>query len=104
MAEEACVVKILVTGACGFVGSTLIREWLEGSEHKFIGLDNLTRTGSEVNRPALKRLGVHVLHGDLRCASDLDALPAVDVVLVGAAQPSGRWGPGGRAIRRALLA
>src|SRR5262245_27413171 len=103
MAEEACVVKILVTGACGFVGSTLIREWLEGSEHKFIGLDNLTRTGSEVNRPALKRLGVHVLHGDLRCASDLDALPAVDVVLEVAANPSVLAGVDGRTSSRQLV-
>ena len=95
--------KILVTGACGFVGSTLIREWLQGSEHKFIGLDNLTRPGSEVNRPTLKQLGVQLFHGDLRCASDLDALPAVDVVLEVAANPSVLAGVNGRASSRQLV-
>ena len=80
--------KILVTGACGFVGSTLIRTWLDYGIHQFIGLDNLTRPGSEVNRLTLKRIGVSVHHGDIRCASDLEELPAVDVVIEAAANPS----------------
>jgi CDP-paratose 2-epimerase len=96
-------VKVLVTGACGFLGSTLIQAWLESREHEFIGFDNLTRPGSEVNRLTLKRLGVHVLHGDLRCASDLDALPAVDVVLETAANPSVLAGVDGRASSRQLV-
>jgi CDP-paratose 2-epimerase len=96
-------VKVLVTGACGFVGSTLIRAWLESGEHEFIGIDNLTRPGSEVNRLTLKRLGVRVLHGDLRCASDLDTLPAVDVVLEAAANPSVLAGVDGRASSRQLV-
>jgi CDP-paratose 2-epimerase len=96
-------VKILVTGACGFVGSTVIRAWLESSEHEFMGLDNLTRPGSEVNRSTLKRLGVRVLHGDLRCASDVDVLPKVDVVLETAANPSVVAGVDGRASSRQLV-
>jgi CDP-paratose 2-epimerase len=96
-------VKILVTGACGFIGSTLIRAWLEEKEHEFIGVDNLARPGSEVNRLALRRLGVRVLHGDLRCASDLEALPRVDAVIEAAANPSVLAGVDGRASSRQLV-
>jgi CDP-paratose 2-epimerase len=103
LAKEAGVVKILVTGACGFVGSTLIRAWLEGSQHEFVGLDNLTRPGSEINRLTLKRLGVRILHGDLRCASDFEMLPAVDVVLEAAANPSVLAGVDGHASSRQLV-
>jgi CDP-paratose 2-epimerase len=103
LAKEAGVVKILVTGARGFVGSTLIRAWLEGSQHEFVGLDNLTRPGSEINRLTLKRLGVRILHGDLRCASDFEMLPAVDVVLEAAANPSVLAGVDGRASSRQLV-
>jgi CDP-paratose 2-epimerase len=61
------------------------------------------RPGSEVNRLTLKRLGVQVFHGDLRCASDLDVLPAVDVVLEAAANPSVLAGVDGRASSRQLV-
>lgn len=95
--------KILVTGACGFIGSALIRAWLEDTEHEFIGLDNLMRSGSEVNRLALKRLGVRVVHGDLRCASDLEVLPPVDVVIEAAANSSVLAGVDGRASSRQVV-
>jgi CDP-paratose 2-epimerase len=81
-------VKILITGACGFVGFTLIRTWLEIGKHEFVGLDNLSRPGSETNRLALKRWGVRLYHGDTRCASDLAVLPPADVVVEAAANPS----------------
>ena len=81
--------RILVTGVCGFVGSTLVRAWLErGTAHTFLGVDNLIRPGSELNRPDLRRRGVLVQHADLRCASDFETWPDVDVVIDAAANPS----------------
>lgn len=81
--------KILITGVCGFVGSVLARELMalrEGLE--IFGLDNFSREGSEMNRLALRRLGVRVQHGDLRLPSDLESLPEVDWVIDAAANPS----------------
>ena len=46
---------------------------------------------------------MRVLHGDIRCASDLDVLPAVDVVLEPAANPSVLAGVDGRASSRQLV-
>ena len=81
--------RILITGVCGFVGSTLARCWVEqGTGHALYGLDNLLRSGSETNRNALRRMGVTVLHGDVRMASDFESLPAVDWVIDAAANPS----------------
>ena len=73
--------RILVTGACGFVGSTLIRRWVEAGTHTLIGADNFARPGSERNRAALRALGVTIRHGDIRLASDFETLPAVDLVV-----------------------
>ena len=56
--------KILVTGACGFVGSTLIRRWVDEGRHVLIGLDNFARPGSERNRAALRALGVTIRRDD----------------------------------------
>ena len=81
--------KILITGACGFVGSTLARELLNHQENlQIFGLDNLSRPGSELNRGTLQKCGVAVKHGDIRNPSDMEALPAMDWVIDAAANPS----------------
>jgi CDP-paratose 2-epimerase len=96
--------KILITGICGFVGSTLartLRERAPGLE--ILGIDNFIRPGSELNRLALKRQGIKVQHADLRSASDIDALPAVDYLIDAAANPSVLAGIDGRTSSRQLL-
>jgi CDP-paratose 2-epimerase len=81
--------RILITGICGFVGSTLARTMrgqLEGVE--VFGIDNFVRPGSEVNRGSLRKVGVSVRFGDVRNASDIDALPKADWLIDAAANPS----------------
>jgi CDP-paratose 2-epimerase len=96
--------RILLTGACGFVGSTLARTWVErGGPHTIVGLDNLARNGSEENRLSLRRLGVTLFHGDIRLPSDLEGLPDVDWVVEAAANPSVLAGTDGRASSRQLV-
>lgn len=96
--------RILISGICGFVGSTLARTFLEsGAGHTLYGLDNFIRPGSEGNRALLKSLGVRLYHADLRSASDLENLPAVDWVIDAAANPSVLAGVDGRTSSRQLL-
>jgi CDP-paratose 2-epimerase len=80
--------KVLITGICGFVGSALARR-IKGSqpESEVLGIDNLMRAGSEMNR-RLNEIGVSVFHGDVRCASDIEGLPSADWVIDAAANPS----------------
>src|SRR5262245_18800724 len=80
--ERCGLMKILITGISGFAGSTLTRSLLERLEGLSIfGIDNLMRPGSETNRGVLKRLGVTVIHGDIRNASDFEVIPKVDWVI-----------------------
>jgi CDP-paratose 2-epimerase len=96
--------RILITGICGFVGSTLARAFAESSSgHSLVGFDNFIRPGSESNRADLKRRGVKLFHGDLRAASDLEALPAVDWVIDAAANPSVLAGVDGKTSSRQLV-
>jgi CDP-paratose 2-epimerase len=96
--------RILISGVCGFVGSTLARAFVEsGAGHQLVGFDNFIRPGSEQNRAELKHLGVKLFHGDLRAASDLETLPAVDWVLDAAANPSVLAGVDGRTSSRQLV-
>src|SRR5947207_5034614 len=81
--------KILITGICGFTGSTLARAFKELDDAVDLsGIDNFLRPGSERNRTSLKALGIRVLHGDVRCPSDFDSLPKVEWVIDAAANPS----------------
>src|SRR4051794_6606835 len=81
--------QILITGICGFVGRTLALGLRENvSTANVFGLDNFIRPGSEQNRDALRKLGIKVFHADLRCASDIEQLPAADWVIDAAANPT----------------
>jgi len=96
--------KILLTGACGFVGSSLARafqESLEGAE--ITGIDNLSRPGSELNRRELQSRGIPILHRDIRSASDFEDLPTVDWVIDAAANPSVLAGVDGQSSSRQLM-
>src|SRR5712691_3919292 len=96
--------KILISGVCGFVGSHLATYFIESHEGiTIVGLDNLARPGSEVNRVLLKRLGVQLFHGDIRMASDLETLPLTDWVIDAAAQPSVLASRDGKTSSRQLL-
>jgi CDP-paratose 2-epimerase len=96
--------KILITGICGFVGSTLAASLLETiPETVLYGLDNFIRPGSEENRRCLLKMGVTLFHGDIRCASDFETLPPVDWVIDAAANPSVLAGIDGQASSRQLI-
>lgn len=94
--------RIMITGICGFVGSTLARE-LVAAGHSVTGFDNFIRPGSETNRAPLEKLGVRVLTADLRDAAAMDALPACDFVLDAAANPSVLAGVDGKTSSRELV-
>jgi CDP-paratose 2-epimerase len=96
--------RILITGACGFVGSAIAECLLEQRDGlEIFGVDNLLRPGSETNRTRLREFGVAFLHGDIRMASDVDALPAVDWVIDAAANPSVLAGVQGNGSSRQLF-
>lgn len=98
--------KILLTGICGFVGSTLAEALLDHSEPgslQITGIDNFSRNGSWLNRERLATRGIRVLHGDIRSASDLDALGPFDWVIDAAANPSVLAGVDGKSSSRQLV-
>ena len=81
--------KILITGICGFAGTSIAKTLLQShSNLQIIGLDNFSRKGSEVNISELSKLGVDLIRGDIRSQSDIDDLPKVEWVIDCAANPS----------------
>ena len=96
--------RFFITGICGFVGSTLAKALLaHRADLEIIGIDNFIRPGSETNRAELKSLGIKVLHGDIRSASDIEAIPPVDAVIDAAANPSVLAGVDGKTSSRQLI-
>ncbi len=95
--------KLFITGICGFVGSSLAARFLKLIPAiEIAGLDNLLRPGSEMNRAELAQIGVRFIHGDLRMASDLEAIGPSDWVIDAAAHPSVLAGVDGRSSPRQL--
>ena len=96
--------NLLITGICGFVGSSLAREVqarVEGVE--VFGVDNLIRPGAHLNRRDLLARGVRVWHGDVRMQSDWETLPAADWLIDAAANPSVLAGVDGQTSSRQLI-
>jgi CDP-paratose 2-epimerase len=93
--------RIVITGICGFVGSEVaLQLGRRFAGAQIVGIDNFSRPGSETTRPHLKTAGVTVKHGDVRCASDLDAVGDADWVIDAAANPTVLVGIDGRTSSR----
>jgi CDP-paratose 2-epimerase len=96
--------RILITGACGFVGSAVAESLFQRIEGLSVyGVDNLQRPGSEQNRSRLRKTGGQFIHGDIRAASDVENLPAADWVIDAAANPSVLAGVQGNGSSRQLF-
>ncbi len=96
--------KIFITGICGFAGSTLARELrLERENLHIVGIDNLSRRGSEENFDSLRTEGFDVRRGDVRNVEDLRQFGAVDWLIDAAANPSVLAGVDGKTAPAELL-
>jgi CDP-paratose 2-epimerase len=96
--------KILISGICGFAGSSIAHGLLEhDSGLELIGFDNLSRAGSHLNIEPLRQRGVKLTHADVRSTSDLESIAKVDWILDAAANPSVLAGIGGTSSSRQLI-
>lgn len=96
--------KLLISGICGFVGSTVAHALLDAEPTlEIVGFDNFIRPGSELMRESLRRRGVKLFHADIRAASDMEMLPRVDWIIDAAANPSVLAGVDGMTSSRQLI-
>jgi CDP-paratose 2-epimerase len=96
--------KVVLTGACGFAGSTIAAGLLAARTNlEIIGVDNLSRPGSELNRMKLARMGVKLRHLDIRNISDISVLDSADWVVDAAANPSVLGGVDGQKSSRQIV-
>ncbi len=83
------MMKVVVTGACGFIGSCLARRLLSNG-HEVVGIDNLSRAGSSFNAAELEAAGMRLERVDLsdteKTLALFESLGPVDAVFHLAAQ------------------
>lgn len=80
---------ILITGIAGFAGSNIAKYFRASYPGiTLLGIDNLSRRGSEYNLSTLKELDCKFYFGDVRNKEDIDDLPKVDWIIDCAANPS----------------
>jgi len=81
--------RILITGGCGFVGSSIALYFANAyPKYTIIVFDNLRRRGSELNLKRLTEAGIQFVHGDIRNEYDLNGISAPDVIIEASAEPS----------------
>ena len=96
--------KILITGIAGFAGKCLCKSLLQTrTDLEIVGMDNLSRFGSENNIKGLAEDGVKFFRGDVRLQSDIDNLPKADWVIDCSANPSVLAGLDGKSTSRQLI-
>ena len=68
--------KILITGICGFAGTSISKSLLQShSDIQIVGFDNFSRKGSELNIPELTNLKIDLIRVDIRSQSDIGSYP-----------------------------
>lgn len=72
--------KILITGSCGFIGTNVVAHYVKLG-HQVIGLDNLSREGSEDNMLFLRRNYIFDFRKVDVTIFDFGILPEVDVII-----------------------
>ncbi len=80
--------RILITGGAGFIGSNLALH-LRGvlADAEIVCMDNLYRSGSELNIPRLRAANIRFQHGDIRQTGDFPP-GAFDFLIECSAEPS----------------
>src|SRR5207249_10683784 len=77
--------KILVTGAAGFIGGYLVEELLQHG-HQVMGLDNFSKYGP-LKQAAQQQVNYRLVHGDAKDIGLLrELIGDVDQVVAGAAR------------------
>jgi CDP-paratose 2-epimerase len=81
--------NLLIVGGCGFVGSNLaIYFKIAYPASNITVLDNLKRSGSELNIARLKINNIEFIHGDIRNKEDFNQIKKIDLIIDAAAEPS----------------
>jgi hypothetical protein len=72
------IMRVLITGGAGFVGSNLAVLLAERRGSDVVALDNLHRRGSELALPRLRERRVSFVRSDIRNLENFDDLPDAD--------------------------